>query len=580
MHIYISFIISLLMMPFMANKYSCRTYFDIHPVGNEFGLQVILKSNGYYSGKIDGQIGNITKSAIKIFQNSVGLQPDGVVGSDTCKELLTIKPAQSINNIKESSVGKVDESLKEVQTKLKDLGLYSGSVDGIKGYNTTSAIKVFQSKAGLIADGIAGPNTKAALEKGEEAYVSITQIENTTVDTTSTVQPISDSALDLSNYNSNGVCIVGYVDTLGIWVPDPCFYPVFVYRFGKVAQVNSAAERDAYITDRWSLTPEKIYTPIGPVNTQNYIDGVNSPVNGLVMPSNQTYPTVVLGIKNDNNKRARPQSGPQDADAVFEVLVEGGMTRFINVFYQSNTNYHGPVRSARPTDPTVLRPVVGVLVASGGTPGLIPEIISIGVPVISDQRVGYYRISDHPSGTTRKAPHNLYADTDTLRTRAINSGYKPTTHPQPLFAWGDPQTSSWQDIKNITLTFSNYTRVTWKWNGYEYRRTFYDAYVGSSSTNIHNTISQYGIIKQISTKTLITLFCEPYIHPLQLPSVKTVGEGRAIIMHDGKLLDVFWKRGDNIDPFHIVDINGNELYVPKGKVWISLVPNNRFPSFG
>ena len=580
MHIYISFIISLMMMPFMANKYSCSTYFNIHPVGNEFGLQVILKSNGYYSGKIDGQIGNITKSAIKVFQNSVGLQPDGVVGSDTCKELLTIKPAQSIKNIKESNVEKVDESLKEVQTKLKDLGLYSGAVDGVKGSNTTSAIKLFQSKAGLIADGIAGPNTKAALEKGEEAYVSITQAQNTAVETTSTVQPISDSALDLSNYNSNGVCIVGYVDTLGIWVPDPCFYPVFVYRFGKVAQVNSAAERDAYITDRWSLTAEKIYTPIGPVNTQNYIDGVNSPVNGLVMPSNQTYPTVVLGIKNDNNKRARPQSGPQDADAVFEVLVEGGMTRFINVFYQSNTNYHGPVRSARPTDPTVLRPVGGVLVASGGTPGLIPEIISIGVPVISDQRTGYYRISDHPSGTTRKAPHNLYADTNALRTRAINSGYKPTTHPQPLFAWGNPETSSWQDTKNITLTFSNYTRVTWKWNGYEYRRTFYDAYVGSSSTNIHNTISQYGVIKQISTKTLITLFCEPYIHPLQLPSVKTVGEGRAIIMHDGKLLDVFWKRGDNIDPFHIVDINGNELFVPKGKVWISLVPNTKFPSFG
>jgi hypothetical protein len=174
----------------------------------------------------------------------------------------------------------------------------------------------------------------------------------------------------------------------------------------------------------------------------------------------------------------------------------------------------------------------------------------------------------------------LYADTNVLRTRAINSGYKPTTHPQPLFAWGDPELSSWQDINNITLTFSNYTRTTWTWNGYEYRRTFYDAYVGSSSTNVHNTITQSGVIRQIATTTLITLFCEPYIHPLQLPSVKTVGEGRAIIMHDGKLLDVFWKRGDNSDPFHIVDINGNELYVPKGKVWISLVPNTKLPSFG
>ncbi|GIS31444.1 MAG: hypothetical protein Ct9H90mP3_2400 [Flammeovirgaceae bacterium] len=48
----------------------------------------------------------------------------------------------------------------------------------------------------------------------------------------------------------------------------------------------------------------------------------------------------------------------------------------------------------------------------------------------------------------------------------------------------------------------------------------------------------------------------------------------------GKLLDARWKRGSNLDPFHIVDSNNNILYVPKGKVWISLVPNTKNPSFG
>jgi hypothetical protein len=84
---------------------------------------------------------------------------------------------------------------------------------------------------------------------------------------------------------------------------------------------------------------------------------------------------------------------------------------------------------------------------------------------------------------------------------------------------------------------------------------------------------------QIAMKTVIALFCEPYIHPLQLPSVKTVGEGRAVIMHNGKMLDATWKRGSNLDPFHIVDSAGNTLYVPKGKPWISLVPNTYLPSF-
>ena len=302
----------------------------------------------------------------------------------------------------------------------------------------------------------------------------------------STSANVSNPALDLINYNPQSQCSPGYVSSLDVWIPDPCFMPVFVYRFGKVAQVNSQEELDAYLADRWSLDEEPIYTAIGPVITQNYIDGIHSPVNGLIMPTNKSYPTVALGIKNDNNTNARPQSGPQSADAVFEVLVEGGMTRFINVFYQSDTTYNGPIRSARPTDPTVLRPFDGVLVASGATSGLIPEIRAMGVPVISDQRTGYFRISSHPSGNIRKAPHNLYADTNKLRDRAISSGYKPSNHPQPLFPWGDPSTSNWSNASYATFTFSSYTRTTWTWNGTKYLRTYFDAYRGGSSNRVHN----------------------------------------------------------------------------------------------
>ena len=379
--------------------------------------------------------------------------------------------------------------------------------------------------------------------------------------------------VDLRNYNPNAPCINGYVNESQIWVPDPCFYPVFVFRYGQIAQVNSQAELDAYLNQNWSLTKEKTYVSLGPVPTQNYTTGVNSPVNGLPMPSGANN-SIVIGIKNDNNVNARPQSGPQNADAVVEVLVEGGMTRFINIFYQSDTVYHGPIRSARPTDPTVLRPLGGVLVASGATGGLIPEIVDMGVPVITDRRPDYFRIS------SRNAPHNLYADTSKLKSTSISRGYKKTSNPQPLFPWGDPSLSNWSSNNYLTLTFSGYTSTTWTWNGSQYIRSYYDAYKNQKTDNVHYWADQNGNTGQISTDTVIALFCEPYIHPLQLPSVKTVGEGRAIILHGGKLLDAKWKRGSNLDPFHIVDSNNNILYVPKGKVWISLVPNTKNPSFG
>ena len=559
-----------------SNLDKCQDVNQFHPVKSDIMLQLVLKSYGYYDGKIDGKFGNISKNALISFQNTNNIEADGIVGTQTCQLLLNKKQIlKKISVVSQASnlEQEFSQDIYDAQEKLKQLGLYTSQLDGLNGPGTKRALRNFQTKAGLIPDAVLGPLTKSALEKGEDSYV-VVNVSTPTVDTESNSGSSVDqsSALDLRNYDTSKQCIVGYVDSNGIWVPDPCFKPVFVYRFGKTAQVNSQQELDAYLADRWSLQKEKTYVTIGRVNTQNYKDGVNSPVNGLVMPAGSNN-SIVIGIKNDNNVRARPQSGPQNADAVFEVLVEGGMTRFINIFYESDTTYHGPIRSARPTDPTVLRPIDGVLIASGATGGLIPEIIDMGVPVITDRRPDYFRIS------SRKAPHNLYADTYKLKSTAISKGYKKSTNPQPLFPWGDPNINTWTSINSLKLKFSSQTSTTWTWNGSTYTRTYYDAYRGSSSGNAHNWINQDGTTGQITFPTVIALFCEPYIHPLQLPSVKTVGEGRAVIMHRGRMLDARWKRGSNLDPFHIVDSSGNSLLVPKGKPWISLVPSTYSPSF-
>jgi peptidoglycan hydrolase-like protein with peptidoglycan-binding domain len=560
------------------NLNNCKDVDQTHPVRSDIMLQVVLKSYGFYQGNIDGIFGNNSKKALVTFQSANNIKNDGIIGSETCSLLRNkkriIKNTLSTDSKKNITLeNKYSQEIYDAQIILKKLGLYSSDVDGLNGPGTSRALKNFQSKAGLNTDGVLGPLTKSALDKGEDSYVTVntsTPVVDTETKSSSMVD--QSSALDLRYYDPAKTCIVGYVDINGVWVPDPCFKPVFVYRFGKTAQVNSQQELDAYLADRWSLQKEKTYTTIGRVKTENYTDGVNSPVNGLIMPSNANN-SIVIGIKNDNNVRARPQSGPQNADAVFEVLVEGGMTRFINIFYESDTTYHGPIRSARPTDPTVLRPLDGVLVASGATGGLIPEIIDMGVPVITDRRPDYFRIS------SRKAPHNLYADTYKLKSTAISKGYKKSSNPQPLFPWGDPNINSWSSVNSLKLQFSSQTSTTWTWNGTTYNRTYYDAYKGSSSENVHNWINQDQTTGQISFPTVIALFCEPYIHPLQLPSVKTVGEGRAIIMHKGKMLDARWKRGSNLDPFHIVDNNGNSLIIPKGKPWISLVPSTYSPSF-
>ena len=58
-----------------------------------------------------------------------------------------------------SKVGSTGEEVRQIQSKLKSLGFYSGTVDGIYGARTQSAVKAFQKSCGISADGIAGPTT-------------------------------------------------------------------------------------------------------------------------------------------------------------------------------------------------------------------------------------------------------------------------------------------------------------------------------------------------------------------------------------------------------------------------------------
>ena len=62
-----------------------------------------------------------------------------------------------------SKRGSTGSEVKQIQTKLKNWGYYTGNIDGIYGKQTEDAVKSFQRKNGLTVDGIAGPKTLAAM---------------------------------------------------------------------------------------------------------------------------------------------------------------------------------------------------------------------------------------------------------------------------------------------------------------------------------------------------------------------------------------------------------------------------------
>ena len=131
-------------------------------------LQTKLKKLGYYSGTVDSTFGSGTYAAVRAFQKKYNLTADGVAGSETLKKLDSVyKNADSDKDDDSLRMGDSGSAVKDLQTKLKKLGYYDGTVDSTFGSGTYAAVRAFQKKYNLTADGVAGSET---LKKLDSAY--------------------------------------------------------------------------------------------------------------------------------------------------------------------------------------------------------------------------------------------------------------------------------------------------------------------------------------------------------------------------------------------------------------------------
>jgi peptidoglycan hydrolase-like protein with peptidoglycan-binding domain len=148
-------------------------------------VQQLLAKRGFNPGAIDGVSGPMTQEAIILAQKTYGLVADGVAGS------LTIAALESGSNyVPKSNVASTkSDSIKNLQQLLSDRGFYGGAIDGISGPMTQEAIILAQKTYGLVADGVAGSLTIAALESGSN-YVPKSNVASTKSDSIKNLQQL------------------------------------------------------------------------------------------------------------------------------------------------------------------------------------------------------------------------------------------------------------------------------------------------------------------------------------------------------------------------------------------------------
>ena len=199
--------------------------------------------------------------------------------------------------------------------------------------------------------------------------------------------------------------------------------------------------------------------------------GPLAPLTGL--PGNYgdrlSRPALVVKIDNDNGK-ARPQVGLNEADVVYEERVEGSVTRLLSVFHSRDSVPVGPVRSARTSDIAIVSALRNPYFAwSGANPTFAQRIraaklLDVGYDALSRE---YFR---EPS---RPAPHNLMLKNTSTIKGIPNKGGEP---PPPLFAFrtGDQPVAGLTPAEGAAVSFGGGpggAPTEWRWNGKGWARS-------------------------------------------------------------------------------------------------------------
>jgi hypothetical protein len=278
-----------------------------------------------------------------------------------------------------------------------------------------------------------------------------------------------------------------------------------------------------------------------------------------------------LNIRIPNDPSARPAVGISKADIVFEMIVEGGITRYSAIFHSQDPKAVGPIRSYRWSDLHITQMLRGALVASGSTveerDGVTTSVRAGNMLSVDAERDGrgYYRVGG------RGGLNNLFVDPTVARGSVNDAGGKdPVDVPALSFftsleheATAGGFTSSTEATK-VTVPLRDPATYTYDAGSKGYRRS-------QAGTQTVDPDGDVPIIARnvivIHTDIWETSVVEDIFGSRGL-DYRMTGGGKADIFRDGRRVDASWKRDAPLDMFSFYDASGEQIKLEPGQSWI------------
>jgi len=283
-----------------------------------------------------------------------------------------------------------------------------------------------------------------------------------------------------------------------------------------------------------------------------------APLTGLPDPEGVANHRPAITVK-VNNTDARPQAGIDQADVVYEEVVEGGYTRLAAIFNSHAPDKVGPVRSVRRTDQSIVWPIGGVFVYSGGAQYAIDSIDTAPVKQLDETRAGSMMFRDPPDPGA--APYNLWAHVDQMFTAEKDA---PPVPPPPLFTYrkeGDQVGGT--PVQSFSVGYGSGFDVTWAWDASQH------AWLRTTHAPAAPDVDAAGV--RIAAPNVVVLF----VHykggaGVEGSEAQLVGQGDATVFTDGHEIKGTWSRSDKAQPEKLTDANGKEIALTPGKTWVEL----------
>lgn len=273
----------------------------------------------------------------------------------------------------------------------------------------------------------------------------------------------------------------------------------------------------------------------------------------------------------DNSPDAYPQAGLDRADIVYEAFVEGGITRFMGVYWRQDADLLEPVRSAR-TPFVIWTDELGAMYAHAGEASTendanaAGQIYDWGIKDLS--AFGGVATGAYYRDNNRYAPHNLATSTSALRDAAGRAGYAgPPTVERWLFKPDGEGTSGSPDAGGIEVNFQG-SRYPWQliqWHWDAAKRMYLRYQFGGP--HVDAVTKQQLAFKNVVVMTTAARVEDEVGHVL----LDQIGEGKATVFVDGKQIDGTWKKVDRKARTRFYDTSGKEIAFDRGPIFIEVI---------